>query len=257
MKFRFTSDLHFDFCKDESDLDYILPPLPADKETTLLLAGDIGTAKNIIRPLRYLANRFYKVVYCLGNHDYYGSTIQKTLNYQAKIQKELKNVILLEVSSVELCGVTIIGGTLWTDFGLFNTPAASGQVAEYYMNDYRKIRREDFSRLRAADTRKIFLDTIDYFKQFKDTKNLIVMTHHAPSDKSIRIDWKTNAASPAYASNLEDFIRELKPKYWLHGHLHTFCRYNIGDTEVLSNCFGYIRYEENGMYDNKLVLDIS
>lgn len=256
MNFRFTSDLHSDFWKSTEDLKYILPELPTDKDGTVVVAGDIATSKNIIIPLRLLSQRFKNVVYCLGNHDYYQSSIARTLEYHQKIKQELPNIHLLEQSSVEIDGVTFAGGTLWSDFELFWTPAASAQLAEYYMNDYRRIRRDDFSKLRASDTKGIFVKTIKYLDSLRSADKLVVVTHHAPSDKSVRLEWKTNAATPAYASNLEDFIKQLKPKYWLHGHLHTSCDYMIGDTEVVSNCFGYINQEENGMYNNKLMLDI-
>ena len=42
MLIRIMSDIHNEFCRDESGRDYLVPELSGDKESLLILAGDIG-----------------------------------------------------------------------------------------------------------------------------------------------------------------------------------------------------------------------
>ena len=42
MLFRVMSDIHNEFCQEESGEDWVVPELAGDKESTLILAGDIG-----------------------------------------------------------------------------------------------------------------------------------------------------------------------------------------------------------------------
>jgi hypothetical protein len=42
MLVRIMSDIHNEFCREESGADYLIPELPDDKESILILAGDIG-----------------------------------------------------------------------------------------------------------------------------------------------------------------------------------------------------------------------
>ncbi|WP_185097449.1 hypothetical protein [Chryseobacterium sp. FH2] len=81
----------------------------------------------------------------------------------------------------------------------------------------------------------------------------IVVTHHAPSIQSIPGKYKNNPVTSAYVSNLEDFILEHQPLYWIHGHVHTPSRYKIGETEVICNPHGYIDEKYNG-YEKELIV---
>ena len=255
MKIRHCSDLHCCWLKEVKDLEVILPKMADDKRSILVVAGDIDAGKRTEEVFRYLSKRFKYIIYCLGNHDYYGSTISKTIQIHEAMCLNLKNVFLLNKNYIKIGDWTFVGGTLWTDFRLFNTPSISAETAEYYMNDYRNIKYDGYKRLRAKDTLIEFNKTLSEIKNVKG-ENIIVVTHHAPSLKSVRIDFTTNSVTPAYASNLEEEIRALRPKYWIHGHLHTASDYQIGDTRVMSNPFGYYKYEENGMYLPKLIIDL-
>ncbi|MCS3528687.1 hypothetical protein [Chryseobacterium sp. JUb7] len=43
--------------------------------------------------------------------------------------------------------------------------------------------------------------------------------------------------------------------YWIHGHIHTPCRYRIGETEIICNPHGYIDEKYNG-YDKELIIEV-
>ena len=73
-------------------------------------------------------------------------------------------------------------------------------------------------------------------------RKLIVMTHHAPTFKSIHPKYiNDRQLNGAYASDLSDFILD-RPliKYWLHGHIHATNDYMVGDCRVISNPRGYV-----------------
>lgn len=258
MKIRFTSDLHINFYKDglKKGLRQALPTFKEDKETTLVVAGDISESFNVLDFINILSKRFKNVVFCFGNHDYYDSSIKEMHEKAKKFAESKENVYFLEKSSVEIDGVTFAGGTLWSDFALFDTPAISSNLCHNYINDYKYIFSKKGSKLTPHDTMQEFNDTIKFLKTLKGKDKLVIVTHHAPSSKSVKIDMMWNTLSPAFASKLDDFIKELKPKYWLHGHLHGYSRYYIGDCEVIQNCFGYYNHSENGMYNSNLVIDI-
>ena len=83
----------------------------------------------------------------------------------------------------------------------------------------------------------------------------IVITHHAPSIKSVPKEYVSDPVTSAYASNLEDFILEHQPMYWIHGHIHTPCQYNIGETKVICNPHGYIDEKDNG-FIKELIIEL-
>ena len=72
-----------------------------------------------------------------------------------------------------------------------------------------------------------------------------MVTHHAPSIRSIADRYKSDPVSAAFASNMDDFILEHQPRLWIHGHTHESFDYEIGKTRVVCNPRGYASIEEN------------
>lgn len=70
--------------------------------------------------------------------------------------------------------------------------------------------------------------------------NVVVVTHHAPSPRSLRGGQVTGLLDAAYASDLESLILDLQPAAWIHGHVHRSVDYEIGRTRVVSNPLGYV-----------------
>ena len=82
----------------------------------------------------------------------------------------------------------------------------------------------------------------------------VVITHHAPSSKSIHPKYWNND-NYAYFSDLEEFILRRKPALWVHGHTHHTFDYMIGGTRVVCNPVGYRGHEVTG-YRKNLVIEI-
>jgi len=248
MRIKIISDLHQEF--GVSDIDF-------GNADLVILAGDTNLGTKGIDWVKDNI-RDKPVIYILGNHEYYKGAYPKTLDQIIKASLH-SNIIVLEDKMVEFEGIRFHGATLWTDFSLFGSPVEYGIICQAQMNDYRQIRKTpSYSRLRSIDTYKIHQASKRWLQQSLEESNgykNIVITHHAPSIKSIPEEYKNEPISSAYASNLEDVILKYQPDYWFHGHIHTPVRYHIGKTEIICNPHGYINEEYNG-YDIDLIIEI-
>jgi hypothetical protein len=84
----------------------------------------------------------------------------------------------------------------------------------------------------------------------------VVMTHHAPSRRSIAGRYASDDLSPAFASDLEVLVAASRAALWQHGHVHDCFDYMLGKTRVRTNPRGYYGYELNPEFDPNLVIDI-
>lgn len=248
MKIQIISDLHQEF--GVTDLSF-------DQADVVVLAGDVNLGT---KGINWIKNKISNkpVIYVLGNHEYYKGSYPKTLN-KIKEAAENSNIFVLEDRFVDIEGVRFHGSTLWTDFSVFGDPRYYGFLCQNGMNDYKLIRRDpSYSKIRSIDIFKIHQFSRAWLREsLENAKGLrnIVITHHAPSLQSVPEPFKKDPLTSAYASDLEDLIREYQPLYWLHGHIHTPCRYKIGETEIICNPHGYITEKYNG-YDKELIIEI-
>jgi len=129
------------------------------------------------------------------------------------------------------------------------------------MNDYRKIRRHDTGKLQPKHTAMLHADTRLALTQFLASGDLtqsVVITHHAPSIKSVAAGKEADLISAAYVSKMDDFITEHGPALWVHGHIHENRDYVIGNTRILNNAFGYPTPEvaEAVGFRNNLIIEL-
>lgn len=241
------SDLHREFSRDyENRITAPEPDLMCRGADLVILAGDTDTGLNGVR----WARRFFEdvpVLYVLGNHEYYGNKIG---SLQAKLRDEAAgtNIVILDDDTFEFRGYRFFGSTLWTDFALWGNPReAMSKAGEHPggMSDFRRIRRAaDFRRFRPADATGLHARSvmaITQFLQSADPERSVVITHHAPSPRSLTAavpGWK-DPMDAAYASNLEVLIEAHGPALWVHGHIHTSSDYRIGATRIVCNPRGY------------------
>lgn len=248
MKIQIISDLHQEFGSAELSFEH---------SDVVVLAGDINLGTKGVEWIKTKISD-KPVIYVLGNHEYYKGSYPKTLQ-KIKDAAENSGIFVLEDSFIDIDGIRFHGATLWTDFSLFGNPVQYGMLCQSKMSDYIKIRRDpSYSKLRTIDTFKIHqLSRIILKENLESSKGLknIVVTHHAPSIQSVPETYKNDPITSAYASNLEDLITEYEPLYWIHGHIHTPCRYRIGATEIICNPHGYIDEKYNG-YQKELIVEV-
>lgn len=248
MKIQIISDLHQEF--GSTDLSF-------DHADVVVLAGDVNIGTKGIEWIKTkIPNK--PVIYVLGNHEYYKGSYPKTL-HKIKEAAENSHVFVLEDSFVDIDGIRFHGATLWTDFSIFGDPRYYGFVCQSGMNDYKQIRRDpSYSKMRSIDIFKIHQFSKVWLQEsLKNSQGLknIVVTHHAPSIQSVPEHFKEDPLTSVYTSNLEDFILEHTPLYWIHGHIHTPCRYKIGETGIICNPHGYIDKKYNG-FEKELIIEV-
>lgn len=248
MRIQVISDLHREF--GFTDINFGTADI-------LILAGDTDVGTKGISWIKS-CQLSIPIIYVLGNHEYYRGSYPKTL---FKIKKEAgdSNIHVLENEFIDINNIRFHGTTLWTDFSLFGDPRTYGAMCQEKMNDYRRIRKDpSYSKLRSVDTFQMHQRARAWLTQSLENsmdQNNIVVTHHAPSPRSIPYGHQNDPISSAYASDLETLILRYQPMYWIHGHIHTPTRYAIGSTEIICNPYGYIHEPFNG-FDEKLFISV-
>ncbi len=248
MKIHVLSDLHTEFGP------FSLPAVSAD---VVVLAGDTGIR---LQGLRWAQEHFRgrTVIYIAGNHENYRQAIPRHTEKMRDAAKAL-GIHFLENESLVLGDVAFFGCTLWTDFALWGNPWLAALTAEQQMTDYRRIRvSPEYRRLRARDTAQLHRKSIRWLSdevQRHRGRKIVVITHHAPSERSIPDRFKHDAVSPAFASHLDAFVAASGVKLWVHGHVHESADYCIEDTRVICNPRGYPEEIDPGFVPD-LVVDV-
>lgn len=231
MNIHLLSDLHLEY------QNYVPDPVAVSQADVVVLAGDIREGpKGIDWAQRTFAGK--PVVYVLGNHEYYQRVYPKLTLYMRE-KAAGSDVHVLENESWVLGDTTFHGATLWTDFKLFGHPDDFGPMCEERMKDYRYIRYEPSrSLLRSADVASIHAHSLQWLKDSvtgSQTRYNVVVSHHAPSLKSLPSQHHEKILAAAFVSDLEAVIQSLQPDLWLHGHIHRNRDYRIGNTRVCCN----------------------
>ena len=243
MRIQVLSDLHLEH-------GGAIPPLAPGAEV-VVLAGDLAPAKR--RAIR-LAAEIWKdaahILYVPGNHEYYGSRIGDA-QHSLALDCARWDVTLLDTAAVTIGRVRFIGATLWTDFRLY------GEMRELDAHHLVGLGLNDFcGSIRGASWRnfttwesahrhakdRAFIKA-ELAQAGKDGLETVVVTHHAPSPRSIADRYVGDALNPGFASDLEEVIRRFQPALWVHGHVHQAVDFTIGRTRVLANPRGYNKKE--------------
>ena len=226
MKLHVLSDIHVEFEEFNA---------PATDADVVVLAGDIHVGRN---GLDWALKQFpdKPVLYVLGNHEYYGKAIPR---YTEKLREFASGTRhphsgtggtydrWSDLSGMHGCGLTLSYSA---------THALRAYEATQKMTDYKKIRvSPKYSRLRSIDTCAIHHRSRRWLETQiqENTDDVVVITHHAPSVKSLPDSKHNDLMSAAYVSNLDDFVSQSGAKFWIHGHLHAPSDYTLGKTRVL------------------------
>jgi predicted phosphodiesterase len=243
-----------------SDLHLEFGPLTVDagNADVVILAGDIHLkTRGVTWAIETFRDR--PVIMVFGNHEYYGEKYP-TLIDKAKALAAGSNVYILEDDTVDIDGVRFLGCTLWTDFRLYGDPRLAGYFCQQVMTDFKKIRvAPRYSKLNPVDVTKIHETSLNWLKARLSEEghaSTVVVTHHAPSARSLPIWAPDDLTGAAYASHLDQFVEEMPIDLWVHGHLHNNCDYLIGNTRVVCNARGYFPEHQNSDFAEYCIVNI-
>jgi len=251
MKLRVWSDVHLEFGM------FNYTKLPEDKDTILLLAGDIHTGINAVQFVSDCCVQFKEVVYIHGNHEYYHNDILSICDFWKEIELHTQNFHFLNNEAIVIDDLRIIGGTMWTNIDKGNPLAC--QALPGMMNDFNYIRHNSktFSVTKWLELNnefEVFL-TNELLKGFAG--KTLVMTHHAPCYLSIAKKYAGDIMNHGFYSDMsEHMLNDNAPNFWIHGHVHNSFDYVIGDTRVVCNPRGYHPRELNPQFNPLLTIEV-
>lgn len=257
MKVYYASDIHLEFelsTDPDNTLQSIFSGISGD---VLILAGDITTFSNgrwedFVEQTRRL--NFNKIFFLPGNHEFYHNDLedaQPALDYASWRNDKFTS---LNNDECVYKGVKFIGTTLWSDMSKFN--GAHTYRIQDCLNDYKLITVNNGERnVAVRDFTELYERNVDFIidgltGEYAPEGPSVVITHHAPSYKSVEEKFKGNVLNCAFVNDLDKLIEMYKPNFWVHGHVHSSHDYMIGDCRVMANPRGYYDFELNPNFNS-------
>ena len=244
MRIHLLSDLHLE-CED------FVPPV--DDADVVVLAGDICPHQ---RGVTWAEEAFNcAVIYIPGNHEFYGGDLTDTLQKMRAAAGD--NVWILDCEEIVIGNVRFLGMTMWTDFSSTGNTEKASRTAQNAIPDFKCIRAEKSRFIEPADLIARSLASRSWLTECLATPfdgKTVVITHHAPSMKSLEGSPHAGGLLDGAFANAWDDLIVAPVDLWLHGHTHFPVDYVINGTRVVSNPRGYPGEVEG--FDPTLVLEV-
>jgi predicted phosphohydrolase len=228
------------------------PDVFATKADIVLLPGDINYGRQAVRNAATLFSYAPHIVMVCGNHEHYEGAY--SIDEMAECMREEAEI-------------RVVGATLWADFDLFGNAPLGRLDAKFAVNDFKTICGRDSGFITTEEieerhfvSREYVRNAIEEHAAHKAEGPLLVLSHHAPSSRSIAPSYKFNRASVAYASNLDALLAR-GVSLWAHGHTHnSFCYGGDQEALVVCNPAGYsspVGEPSNAQFDPRFCVKLT
>jgi 3',5'-cyclic AMP phosphodiesterase CpdA len=220
---------------------------PVGDADLVVLAGDVADG---VAGIAWAAETFAgrPVAYVAGNHEFYRHRYEELLPRLRTAARSTPNVTFLENEEArfEIAGrsLRLAGCVLWSDYALYGEEAAAvaREQAAARILDHKRIEVEGGVLMQPAHAERWHLESRRFLERALASPfggTTVVVTHHAPSPRSVAPQFHGDPLSPAFASDLTELVVRFAPPLWVHGHTHHPVDHLIGGTRVLSNPWGY------------------
>jgi len=239
--------------------------LPATQADVVVLAGDISRPQAAVDWA--LSSFDMPVLYVPGNHEFYGNAIGRTRDALRRLT-EGTHIHLLDNDEITLHGVRFLGSTLWSNFDLQGPAERELAIhqAQALIRDFSRIESdaEPGTAFSPADMEALFARNRTWLSQqleegpsSADTPT-VVITHHAPSTRSIHPRFAGSPINACFVSDCESLMGSERAALWIHGHTHDSFDYDVKGTRVVCNPRGYVRNGvlENALFNPVLTVDV-
>jgi len=235
-KYFIASDFHLEFRQGQENKFWsTLPSHTISSPTTAIVAGDFTTfglpERIYYKHFTRLINRFDKVIYVPGNHEYYGSSPQEVQGRLALLEKYLEpNLKILRAGEPYVFdGQRFIGDTMWfpdrPEVHIYRrTISDSYQIKGLFPWCFTQS--------------GLFLQMLDSVR-----RDDIVVSHHVPTDIDTRPQWKLSPTQSYFVNRDCDLwwqsAKPVRPKAWIYGHTHDKHNYVLDGCQFICNPVGY------------------
>jgi len=233
-RYAWLTDIHLEFLGDKETVAF-LKDLAARELEGLFITGDISNATQIQAHLQLFEDLYQSPVYfVLGNHDYYGGSLEAVRKMVEEICSKSKWLHWLPVSGVvQLSRNTcLIGHGGWAD-GRFGDYAGSKVLLNDYLKIQNFVKAGEIGRLAVLNSlgdqasthfQDILPGALEHFN------HVIVLTHIPPFKESCRHegeisadDWLPHFSCKAVGDVLAEFMAGFPDKQMtvFCGHTHS------------------------------------
>lgn len=231
--------------------------LPEDKDTILILAGDLWIGTRWIEYAGHswiakVSTRFKQVLVVLGNHDFWPISDKLTIKNGADKSNALLqdmgyyNVLVLDRTAWAHEDYLFVGCTLWTDMNrndhltmmsMRSYMAQDGNIAYGIDGEF----FERFTSEKWVQLHKKHRDYINIVAQNNKDKKIFVITHHVPMTTLIHPDFLNETIGNGYYySDLSNVILDNENiTHWCYGHTHRQDVTQFEHCTLINNAVGY------------------
>lgn len=158
MQLAWCTDIHLDHASTEARQE-LVDQIKSTSTEYVLVGGDISSGAQIISDLKWLSEELKRKQICfvLGNHDYYGSSLNQVWDEVGGLVRERSNLVWLDRSPIiEVDSETaLVGSGLWCDWRAGNYRSSS-----VWLNDYRLISELKANSFGPFGSRELLKDTL-------------------------------------------------------------------------------------------------
>lgn len=260
LSIRIASDMHLDKLMAhrmtvQQMADYFLPEDEKDKDSVMVLAGDISSSPTqLLAFLGIASERFKKVVFVPGNHEYYGHVMGVWDHEMTKIIREhLGHKVYAAIQYPRLFqidDVSFIAGTLWADAGF--TDRDKEQVGTWtdftwIQLDYDKHWTPDLMRTHHLDLKQRMSKQLKFndYAEGMQPRAKVVVSHHLPSRELVSERFLmpngNDGSNGMFVGACDDLLQNeyTRPDVWIFGHTHDSKDQEVHGVRCVCNPMGY------------------